>query len=109
MIIYIYIHIQIIVKTIYLPIFVLLSTFQPHIHQAQHAPCAIHHRFILVQDYASDPNLASQLAVWVAQTTDTGTPTRDVQVKNLVAMLPGSKLDHEDGTGRPRRDFFSEC
>mmetsp|Transcript_46091 Transcript_46091/g.73188 ORF Transcript_46091/g.73188 Transcript_46091/m.73188 type:complete len:453 (+) Transcript_46091:86-1444(+) len=42
---------------------------------------------VRMNDYASDPNLASQLAVWVAQTTDTGTPTRDVQVKNLVAMF----------------------
>lgn len=42
---------------------------------------------VRMNDYAGDPNLASQLAVWVAQTTDTGTPTRDVVVKNLVAMF----------------------
>ena len=53
------------------------------LHSTRHA--------IHAQDYAGDPNLASQLAVWVAQTTDTGTPTRDVVVKNLVAMRPGSR------------------
>eukprot|EP00438_Fugacium_kawagutii_P005963 Skav206628 [mRNA] locus=scaffold2321:104122:105141:- [translate_table: standard] len=30
---------------------------------------------------------ASQLALWVAQTTDTNTPTRDITVRNLVAMF----------------------
>ena len=50
--------------------------------------------------------MASQLAVWVAQTTDTGTPTRDVQVKNLVAMLPGSKLDHGRGVPGHHEEVF---
>lgn len=39
---------------------------------------------IRLNDYASDPNLASQLAVWVAQTTHPE-PTSNVKVKNLAA------------------------
>ncbi|CAE8639504.1 unnamed protein product [Polarella glacialis] len=42
---------------------------------------------VRLNDYMADPELASQLAVWVAQTTDTETPTSDVRVKNLVAMF----------------------
>jgi len=41
---------------------------------------------VRLNDYSDDPALASQLAVWVAQTTDAQTPTSDVHVKNLVAM-----------------------
>jgi len=42
---------------------------------------------IRLNDYANDPQLASQLAVWVAQTSDAETPTSQVHVKNLVAMF----------------------
>lgn len=42
---------------------------------------------VRLHDYLDEPKLGSQLAVWVAQTSDTGTPTSDVMVKNLVAMF----------------------
>ncbi|CAE7554823.1 unnamed protein product, partial [Symbiodinium natans] len=42
---------------------------------------------IRMNDYSGDPILASQLAVWVAQTRNEQVPTRNVQVKNLVAMF----------------------
>jgi len=42
---------------------------------------------VRLNDYLEDPILASQLAVWVAQTADTGTPSSHVRVKNLVAMF----------------------
>jgi len=42
---------------------------------------------VRLNDYLDDPELASQLAVWVAQTSDTETPTSEVHVKNLVAMF----------------------
>ena len=40
---------------------------------------------IRLNDYANDPNLASQLAVWVAQTTHPE-PTSNVKVTNLAAQ-----------------------
>lgn len=42
---------------------------------------------VRLNDYSDDPRFASQLAVWVAQTSDTQTPTSEVNVKNLVAMF----------------------
>lgn len=42
---------------------------------------------VRLNDYAGNPKLASQLAVWTAQTSDTQTPTNNVRVKNLVAMF----------------------
>lgn len=41
---------------------------------------------VRLNDYSQDQALASQLAVWVAQTSDTQTPTSDVRVTNLVSM-----------------------
>merc|ERR1719189_340696 len=41
---------------------------------------------VRLNDYSTDPRLASQLAVWTAQTTDTRKPTSEVHVTNLVAM-----------------------
>eukprot|EP00930_Biecheleria_cincta_P082919 TRINITY_DN72553_c0_g1_i1.p1 TRINITY_DN72553_c0_g1~~TRINITY_DN72553_c0_g1_i1.p1 ORF type:complete len:569 (-),score=58.18 TRINITY_DN72553_c0_g1_i1:142-1620(-) len=42
---------------------------------------------VRLNDFSDDPTLASQLAVWVAQTADTQTPTSHVHVTNLVAMF----------------------
>merc|ERR1719203_502395 len=40
---------------------------------------------VRLNDYSMDPTLASQVAVWTAQTA-AGTPTSNVRVTNLVAM-----------------------
>jgi hypothetical protein len=42
---------------------------------------------VRLHDYLDEPKLGSQLAVWVAQTSNTQTPTSNVMVKNLVAMF----------------------
>eukprot|EP00930_Biecheleria_cincta_P082729 TRINITY_DN72399_c0_g1_i1.p1 TRINITY_DN72399_c0_g1~~TRINITY_DN72399_c0_g1_i1.p1 ORF type:complete len:562 (+),score=81.55 TRINITY_DN72399_c0_g1_i1:51-1688(+) len=42
---------------------------------------------VRLNDYLGNTNLASQLAVWTAMTSDTQTPTSNVRVKNLVAMF----------------------
>merc|ERR1712217_937851 len=42
---------------------------------------------VRLNDYLNEPGLGNQLAVWVAQTIDTHTPTSEVMVKNLVSMF----------------------
>jgi len=42
---------------------------------------------VRLNDYLDETHLGTQLAVWVAQTTDTRMPTSDITVKNLVAMF----------------------
>ena len=48
------------------------------------------------EDFSGDPILASQLAVWVAQTTEPQ-PTTGVMVKNLVAMSLGGGILYTQG------------
>ena len=50
--------------------------------------CLFEYHPEILEDFSGDPILASQLAVWTAQTTHPE-PTTGVMVKNLVAMCLG--------------------
>lgn len=59
----------------------------PHLMTGNGKPVTnVHIENVRMNDYSDNPILASQLAVWVAQTTH-DQPTSQVTVKNLVAMF----------------------
>ena len=100
--IYIYIYIYLHMLYVYMYMYIMyiyickciciLALYEQLLHHTP-VPWSI---IISNEDFSGDPILASQLAVWVAQTTEPQ-PTTGVMVKNLVAMSLGGGILYTQG------------